>query len=652
MYCTQEMKKLDIHTYIQKLATYINEQDWSKNEKMRFGYLALGEYVYKNVDFFLSLYRKLNYGERNLNNAGYEPKEVKEKYYTTILSQEVLCTSACHALQELFYKIGLANIMVKTTAHEWVNGNEYGFDLYHYFIACRGDNDAYYFMELVPDLSYIQMGMATHYFANDVAYLKKDKDGKEYETYQLPDKNNHYRDLGPLEHQVLTKNELAKIDEKLGYLKTKYPDRNKNNPLFYEDESLNMLKAAYAGNKEYYRLLEEDDINPFFRQIKEFTNSNHEKKSLIDTNLTLFHEDDWLCLAKKIMRVIITENHLDHELIASLLSEPTMDSFYSTYLKWAQEVQDKNIFSNELLNYLSSVMHNIDEAAIHHTKTMEEEKELIKMIPKWFYEQIKDYLLPSGKQIKLNTENIVDKKDWLLWMNDVCKKLQSNSGISIQQTITNEKDIESWFKKMREELAKRNTNVDYTSLLNTLEKLFQVILNQAKNVKTKSIIQVLDKIALEFVNPKMLANPDDITDEYIATKFALSFQSIFDCGQKTAFSELHYGEQLTMFTKAIEAIFPEVTYQNSHLNQSDYPKKSAILNRIHIIAIKNIQTHQYEVLFQIGNHYNYVYQPQKNILLSNLNSLDIISSYAIASSQVKLDSVNELEDNIEQNKRI
>ena len=207
--------------------------NWSNLYKIRYIYLELGKILSKDTDFFFSCDNKLF--EYNLS---YE--EIKDIYESTTGKDfKVICRSACEILRYVLKKAGIeAEVIKQINKPININIDDKDLTINHYFlVAYDDDNNNAYFMTLASDLPFIKEGMKTRLFANDIPYKRINQDGIEEQVYEGNEINN----------TVLSIDELRKIDEDIGYIKTYYDfdnnDHHKNEKyLQYNDAALLMIK--------------------------------------------------------------------------------------------------------------------------------------------------------------------------------------------------------------------------------------------------------------------------------------------------------------------------------------------------------------------------------------------------------------------------
>ena len=227
------------------------DNNYTKDEKIRYVYIELGKRLSKDVDYFFSALDKL--GDMNLSAS-----EMKAIYNNKDLSKKVICKPCTIALKKVFDRIGIeSKIMMTTSFNTIVDKDNNSFQSHHYFLCCKGDNDKNYFLTLSADLGNIHMGNMTEHFATDIPYLDSDNKpvyvGKE------------------IKNSVMSLEYIKSIDEKIGYLKDQY-FKKKNGKIIpelnYSNYSIELLKNSYYRNNEYYLHLEENIDNEFYRTVQ------------------------------------------------------------------------------------------------------------------------------------------------------------------------------------------------------------------------------------------------------------------------------------------------------------------------------------------------------------------------------------------------
>lgn len=180
------------------------DPSWNKDEIIRYVYLFIGKYISKNVGFFYSLGRKLD-------NKNYDYKKIKSTYDSKqIRNLSVICKSAAVILQRIYKRLGIKSELIETTQFNPFTDEETKetLEVHHWFLAATGENDRTYFLTIVPDLFNIQFNMKTEHFANNITYVRENKNGEQEVQYKGPE----------IKHTVLSDEELARIDEKIGYI--------------------------------------------------------------------------------------------------------------------------------------------------------------------------------------------------------------------------------------------------------------------------------------------------------------------------------------------------------------------------------------------------------------------------------------------------
>ena len=180
------------------------DPSWNKDETIRYVYLYIGKYISKNVSFFYSLGRKLD-------NKNYDYKRIKSTYDSKqIRNLSVICKSAAVILQRIYKKLGIKSELIETTQFNPFTDEETKetLEVHHWFLAATGENDRTYFLTIVPDLFNIQFNMKTEHYGNNITYVRENKKGEQEVQYKGPE----------IKHTVLSDEELARIDEKIGYI--------------------------------------------------------------------------------------------------------------------------------------------------------------------------------------------------------------------------------------------------------------------------------------------------------------------------------------------------------------------------------------------------------------------------------------------------
>jgi hypothetical protein len=238
---------------IDEIVSNVNN-NWNKDEKIRFVYIELGKKLVKNIDFFLSLDNKL--GDKNLTI-----EQMKDIYDLKISSNKVICKTSAEYLHAIFNKIGIESNIEKTVEQDHVGNNENGFNINHFFVSCIGENNKIYFLTLTPDLVNIKLGFETEHFGKKMFYIDSFTN-KQY--YQGPEINCSEFDL----------DELKEIDIKLGYIKTSYLKKVKKEYIpfvDYNSYALKMLTEYHRKNHGYKTSLCESSNNKFYIAASKIT---------------------------------------------------------------------------------------------------------------------------------------------------------------------------------------------------------------------------------------------------------------------------------------------------------------------------------------------------------------------------------------------
>lgn len=238
------------------------DDSWSDLEKTRFVYLEAGKYLEKHTEFYLTLDDKLTYSKL-------VPKKLDKVYLGRLRKEEwnkMICKTGAEFIKDVLEELKIKSFLVETVEYIKVKGMK---NHLHHFSLCVNVDNENIFLTPASDYSYIKEGMATRHFGIDVPYIV---DGKYF--YKGPE----------IPHRVLTKHELKKIDEKIGYL-TKI---NNNNKVYctYIDDELSKDKTSYDEFLSYQ--------TPFYNSILP---EDDEKKEIIKLTDP---DNDWDLLLTKI----------------------------------------------------------------------------------------------------------------------------------------------------------------------------------------------------------------------------------------------------------------------------------------------------------------------------------------------------------------
>ena len=215
----------------------------------------------------------------------------------------------------------------------------------------------------------------------------------------------------------------------------------------------------------------------------------------------------------------------------------------------------------------------------------------------------------------------------------------------IDTNITIDLDYFEYSKWSREIKSKYKFNQSYDGILNILDKMNSLVKSTEKKETRKNIGVLLHKLGYHFISRKYVyeKNIDEngyLSNSYIANKFNLLFPYVFSCNDViTKFNKMGYSEQIAIIKEVIMLMFSEITKNNSSKLNGYNENYNAIFNRIQMYTVRNKETKEYSIVFNIPsnnneNDYYFFYNPGKN-LFRTFNFLDFCNDYIIVSNRLK-----------------
>ena len=107
----------------------------------------------------------------------------------------------------------------------------------------------------------------------------------------------------------------------------------------------------------------------------------------------------------------------------------------------------------------------------------------------------------------------------------------------------------------------------------------------------------------------------------------------------TDFNKMGYSEMVSIIKEVIMLMFSEITKNNSSKLNGYNENYNAIFNRIQMYTVRNKETKEYSIVFNIPsnnneNDYYFFYNPGRN-LFRTFNFLDFCNDYIIVSNRLK-----------------
>lgn len=238
---------------------------------------------------------------------------------------------------------------------------------------------------------------------------------------------------------------------------------------------------------------------------------------------------------------------------------------------------------------------------------------------------------------------------------DVYKLLNVEDDVNVKDYGINIMDFKynKWSKKIKQGF-KFDKSYDYENIIVILDKLNALSNCINSGLKNGNLNSLLNSLSFHFIDKNSFYdnNIDEngkLSNYYIANKFEEVFKRIFSCNEiRTDFNGMSYSEQVVIIKDIINLMFPEVTYDNSHMVSGYDERYSPVLNRIQVFPMKSREDGEYSIVFSVGDDktsdYYFFYNPKTNEFnVSNI--LDVYNDYLIVSDRMKNRfSVEELED--------
>lgn len=247
----------------------------------------------------------------------------------------------------------------------------------------------------------------------------------------------------------------------------------------------------------------------------------------------------------------------------------------------------------------------------------------------------------------------INSKHWNYesWLLNLCVQLQDkilkrmypkdNTDINVNLDL-NHFEYNKWSKNIK---AKYNSNTTYDDILSILDKMNTLVKSTEKKETRKNVGVLLHKLGYHFISKKYVyeknINEDGyLSNCYIANKFNLLFPYVFSCNDViTDFNKMGYSEMVSIIKEVIVLMFSEITKNNSSKLNGYNENYNAIFNRIQMYTVRNKETKEYSIVFNIPsnnneNDYYFFYNPGRN-LFRTFNFLDFCNDYIIVSNRLK-----------------
>ena len=232
--------------------------------------------------------------------------------------------------------------------------------------------------------------------------------------------------------------------------------------------------------------------------------------------------------------------------------------------------------------------------------------------------------------VNFNINDYLDNFNYDNWLNNICNKFKKIDDFNYTK----------WSKEMKKE--NHFNPYDHDNIIAILDKTNTLV----KSIKERNGINFNDlliKLSYHFIDSKLIIDYNNqnkfIDNKYIAYKLITLFPKIFSANEIiTPFNKREYSEQIVIIKEILEIMFSELNENNSKIdNYND--SYSAVFNRIQIYTVKNKETLNYSILFNVvgnnksGNYYFY-YNPKKNTF-HVADILDVYQNYIIISERFK-----------------
>ena len=247
----------------------------------------------------------------------------------------------------------------------------------------------------------------------------------------------------------------------------------------------------------------------------------------------------------------------------------------------------------------------------------------------------------------------INSKHWNYesWLLNLCVQLQDkilkrmyqkdNTDLNVNLDL-NHFEYNKWSKNIK---AKYNSNTTYDDILSILDKMNSLVKSTEKKETRKNVGVLLHKLGYHFISKKYVyeknINEDGyLSNCYIANKFNLLFPYVFSCNDViTDFNKMGYSEMVSIIKEVIVLMFSEITKNNSSKLNGYNENYNAIFNRIQMYTVRNKETKEYSIVFNIPsnnneNDYYFFYNPGRN-LFRTFNFLDFCNDYIIVSNRLK-----------------
>ena len=230
----------------------------------------------------------------------------------------------------------------------------------------------------------------------------------------------------------------------------------------------------------------------------------------------------------------------------------------------------------------------------------------------------------------------------------------NNNKLDIYNNYIQNKEYDKIFIEFKEELFKKidPKSINNMGIFNPLQNMKEIIrfyktidnisnknINELEFEKTKKLFyQGINEISRQFIDEKYLpTNREILSNTYISKKIMLSFNQIFDIGNKTIFNKLELAEQITIVKEMLEIILQDIKLNKNVLFYDE--NKTAVMNRIFSTVIfDKITEEPYYLIYvknnklskeQYSGNIPIIFDMKENKLITNISLTDILSKYYV-----------------------
>lgn len=266
--------------------------EWTKNEKIRYAYIALGKIVHKDSMFFYTIQNNLLTDDKDKLKYNIDKIEKiigTENYF----DYSVVCRTSAEMLQYILKNCGIECEVRRTLDSDIYTSEEKNVEIRHFFLVATGDENKKYFLTLNPDLPNIKIGKLTSHFGNAIEYLvqKKDKITGEVHYEQVYEGDE-------IEYSLMDEEKIKKLDSSIGYLDELnyiYDDENKTTSVEYTDYFFGLLRKTYRTDYFYLNILASE--TEFYYDLANLLNGTLDLNEVLDRRKKLTEEEiDNVCL--------------------------------------------------------------------------------------------------------------------------------------------------------------------------------------------------------------------------------------------------------------------------------------------------------------------------------------------------------------------